>query len=335
MNTMATKIATAVCAGLAIFLVLVDANAVVTAFTTAPASTSSVQQKSASSSPSATIAPTTSSSNSTTPSGSLTSSESTSDTTSNWSGYAAFGGTFTRVSGSWTVPSAAGTGDTSADATWIGIGGVSSDDLIQVGTQNIISSNNGATSSAFYELLPDASEPLGSLSVNAGDSVTASITQAGPDLWAIRFSDITTGQGYATTVSYDSSNSSAEWIEEDPSDGPTEIPLDSFGTVPFSAVTATENGATVNLVTSKAQLVTMVNSEGQPLATVSALGGDGASFSVTRTNATSASPIPQFNRDPGGWVRRGSRIEGEDGGYSTSSGGSPYSAYPGYSAPSW
>src|SRR2546428_3477456 len=64
------------------------------------------------------------------------------DTSSNWSGYAAAGGTFTAVSGTWIVPqvTAAVAG---ADATWIGIGGVSGRDLIQAGKQANVSGGRG------------------------------------------------------------------------------------------------------------------------------------------------------------------------------------------------
>src|SRR5262249_9163260 len=47
------------------------------------------------------------------------------DQSENWSGYAATGGTFTGVSGAWTVPQVSGTTG-AADATWVGIGGTSS-----------------------------------------------------------------------------------------------------------------------------------------------------------------------------------------------------------------
>src|ERR1041385_7576167 len=47
----------------------------------------------------------------------------------NWAGYVASGGTYTGVSGSWVVPSVSDPTGESADATWVGIGGVGSDDL--------------------------------------------------------------------------------------------------------------------------------------------------------------------------------------------------------------
>src|SRR5579884_3471735 len=63
-------------------------------------------------------------------------------TSLNWAGYLANSGGYTAVSSSWVVPSATGTGSSqSADATWVGIGGVSTNDLIQAGTENTVESN--------------------------------------------------------------------------------------------------------------------------------------------------------------------------------------------------
>ena len=51
----------------------------------------------------------------------------------NWAGYVATGSSITSVTGSWTVPSA-GTVPPGLSATWVGIGGYKTSDLIQAGT---------------------------------------------------------------------------------------------------------------------------------------------------------------------------------------------------------
>lgn len=242
-----------------------------------------------------------------------TTAASSSDVTSNWAGYVASSGTYSGVSGSWNVPSVSGSGDTSADATWVGIGGVSTDDLIQVGTQNVVSPNGSVESSAFYEMLPDTSITIPNVSLSAGDAITASIANDGGDQWTITLKDTTNGESYSTVVSYDSSESSAEWIEEDPSDGASQIPLDNFGTVTITNGSAMMNGSKTSILGSGAQAATMANDEGQPLISVSALTGS-ASFSVTRTSATTVAAIPQFNSDPRGWARRGSPFDRFSGG---------------------
>ena len=215
-----------------------------------------------------------------------------SSTSSNWSGYSASGGNFTSVSGTWTVPtvSAAVQG---ADATWVGIGGLDTNDLIQAGTQATVSGGEVAYE-AWIEMLPASSRPV-SLSVSAGDSVTVTITQKAAVDWTIALENNTTGQRYTTTVTYRSSNASAEWVQEAPSAGRGVIPLDDFGTVSFSGVTAVRDGKTLDLKSLGAQAITMINGSRQPLAQPSILGADGQSFSVTRTEAQST---------PGGTGRR-------------------------------
>ena len=61
---------------------------------------------------------------------------------SNWAGYVSERGPFTSVTGHWTVPSVS-TAWYGFSAVWLGIGGVSDNDLIQVGTEQ--DSRNGRT----------------------------------------------------------------------------------------------------------------------------------------------------------------------------------------------
>jgi hypothetical protein len=84
-------------------------------------------------------------------------------------------------------------------------------------------------------------------------------------------------------VSYASSASSAEWIQEAPSTGKGVVILDQFRSVNFTNASTVMNGAPVTPATAGATAVTMVNRKtGVVLATPSALGADGASFSVAR-----------------------------------------------------
>ena len=207
-------------------------------------------------------------------------------TSSNWSGYSATGGSFTSVTGTWTVPAVATT-TTGADATWVGIGGITSNDLIQAGTQATVSGGQVAYD-AWIEMLPASSKPV-SLSVNPGDSVTVSITQqAGLD-WLISMKNNSTGGAYSTTVQYRSSNSSAEWVQEAPSVNRGTVPLDDFGTLRFNGASAVRDGNTLSLNALGAQGITMVNGARQALAVPSVIASDGTSFSVTRTQAPSTS----------------------------------------------
>jgi hypothetical protein len=218
-------------------------------------------------------------------------------TSNNWSGYAATGGTYTAVNGTWTVPQYSASSTGGVDATWVGIGGVNSRDLIQAGTQETVSGSGLTQYQAWIEMLPAASHPV-PLTVHPGDSVSVSIDQQSTGNWQISFTDNTTGQTYQTTVQYTSSNSSAEWIEEAPSAGRGGIlPLDNFGSVNFSSATAVKDGQTVDLANSGAKPITLIGQDQQPLAVPSAVGSDGSSFSVSRTQASATAP--SYTQRPG------------------------------------
>jgi len=199
----------------------------------------------------------------------------------NWAGYMANTGAFTAVSGNWLATSPTGNGSTtSADATWIGIGGVNTSDLIQTGTDNIVSSSGNVTSSAFYELLPSAAETIPSMAIDPGDHMSASVTELSAGIWDISLRDNTSGQSFTTTVSYSSSNSSAEWIQEDPSYGNGRlVPFDNFGTAYFTNGLTTINGTSEGTTLSGASGIKMVNGSGQTVALPSSL--NGGNFNVT------------------------------------------------------
>ncbi len=212
----------------------------------------------------------------------------------NWAGYVATGGTFTSVSGSWIVPQVNTTG-TASDVTWVGIGGTTSRDLIQTGTRAIVDNNGQVSYQAWYEMLPANSRKI-PLTINAGDSITASIVQQSTNQWAISLHDTTTGQNYKTNVTYASSLSSAEWIEEMPVLGRYFVPLDNFGSVQFSALSTVKDGTVQTPAQANAQSIVMINYRGQALAQPSALGNDGASFTVTRTASTPTQIVSHFVR---------------------------------------
>ncbi len=242
----------------------------------------------------------------------------TQSTSLNWAGYVSTGGTYTSVGGTWIVPTPTGATNvsTSADATWVGIGGVTSSDLIQSGTQAVVE-NGVPTYTAWIEGLPNYQQTI-PLAIHGGDSVTVSLAEQTTNEWTFSFADNTTGQNYSVTVPYVSSHSSAEWIEEMPlavgaRNRASFIPLDNFGTVTFQNATVTANGVSETLSGADAQAMTMTNSNSTVLATPSGISGNGNVFSVTRssnvsTGATGISNvIPQQGRRPG---RNGNGVQG-------------------------
>jgi hypothetical protein len=218
------------------------------------------------------------------------------NTSHNWSGYAATSGgrTYTSVTGTWTVPQPAANGTPGVGATWVGIGGVNSRDLIQAGTQDMASGTGQSQYQAWIEMLPSASQQV-PLAVKPGDSVTVSIDKqtSAANTWQISFTNNTTGQTYQKTVHYASSQSSAEWVEEAPSGQSGILPIDNFGSVNFTAASATQAGQTVNLTQAGAQPISLLGANGQALAVPSAIGSDGSSFTVARTSAPSTPATPR------------------------------------------
>jgi hypothetical protein len=207
------------------------------------------------------------------------------NTSHNWSGYAATGGgSFTAISGTWTVPQFSADGSYGIDAAWVGIGGVHSHDLIQAGTQQTVSGSGSTQYEAWVETLPRSSRPV-PLRVHAGDSVTVAISEQSPDEWLIAFTNNTTGQTYENTQQYASSHSSAEWVEEAPSSGRGNLlPLDNFGTIPFSNGSTVRDGQSISIAGANARAITMIGDANQALAVPSSLSDDGSSFTVARTD---------------------------------------------------
>ena len=206
-------------------------------------------------------------------------------TSRNWSGYVATGGTYTSVTGTWVIakpdPKTPG-----IDATWVGIGGADTTDLIQAGTEATVNPDGTVSYDAWTETLPQSTRTV-ALTVNGGDTVTVTLTEKSPGSWLIELKNVTTNKTYTTTLGYNSSKSSAEWIQEAPSLGRGIAPLDSFGSVKFSAASTVVGGQKQTAKNAGAKPVTMTNGSNQALAVPTAIGPDGSSFTVDRTSAPS------------------------------------------------
>ncbi|HEY3341375.1 MAG TPA: G1 family glutamic endopeptidase, partial [Anaerolineae bacterium] len=116
-------------------------------------------------------------------------------------------------------------------------------------------------------------------------------TQQSSGTWLVVILNTTTGDSFRKTITYKSSLSSAEWVEEAPSAGrQSTVPLDTFGAVSFASATTVENGQQRTIAQAGGLPVTMYNPAAQALAQPSVLGSDGASFTVTRTDAPASRP---------------------------------------------
>jgi hypothetical protein len=202
---------------------------------------------------------------------------------SNWSGYnegILDTETLTSsISAQWVVPTATQhtPGQAEDSATWIGIGGgclqssctVTDNTLIQAGTEQDVSASGQATYDAWYEIIP-VPEIASTIAVNPGDVITCSISQVVPGIWTISLNDATDGQGFTETVPYTSDESTAEWIEEIPTEigtsGTGLAALPNLTTVQFSK--ATVNGSSAGLQADEA--LQLIDSNGNRIATPSA-----------------------------------------------------------------
>lgn len=165
---------------------------------------------------------------------------------SNWAGYAVHrtGVDFAKVIGAWKQPAAVcSPGTPTYSAVWVGLGGysVTSPALEQIGTEMDCTASGRAVSSAWYELVPAASQTI-SFSVHAGDQVVATVSVVGHAV-KLTLADQTRHRTFTKTLRASILDvSSAEWIVEAPSECFSEnscqtLPLADFGSTTFDLAT--------------------------------------------------------------------------------------------------
>lgn len=208
----------------------------------------------------------------------------------NWGGYIAAppsGQGYTRISGSWTVPTITATQTNALAAQWIGLGGVSTSDLLQIGT--IESLENGQPKAeVFWEKLPDTAQIIAAVPI--GSTVTANIApkDSTNTVWNLTYTvntpvgetetdtiEVTLDAAYAQEI-----GTSVEWISEDPSTQNNRLyPLANMGVVKYNS--ARVDDQPLNSSGNKVIPVAMVAKNGEVLIAPSALGSEGESFSTT------------------------------------------------------
>lgn len=187
----------------------------------------------------------------------------------NWSGYAAetdlgapASDAVTMVSGSWTVPTVSGKAN-AYSSVWVGIDGYASNSVEQLGTEQDTSKSGATRYYAWWEMYPNPSVRITSMTIHPGDSISASVTyNAGA--YTLQITDNTTGQSFSTVQAGTAQRSSAEWIVEAPSSFSGILPLANFGTATFSGAQATINGITgpIDNLTWQNTAIDMVNASG-------------------------------------------------------------------------
>jgi len=151
---------------------------------------------------------------------------------SNWSGYnqgsiQQGGETFTQISGTWTVPKATQhkAGEAEYSSSWVGIGGgcvdagctLTDGTLIQAGIEQDVAKSGVASYSAWWEIIPEPSTTITTITVHAGDKVQVTISDpTDTDQWTVVVKDLTNGQTFTKKTPYPSTHATAEWIVETP-----------------------------------------------------------------------------------------------------------------------
>lgn len=204
----------------------------------------------------------------------------------NWAGYAADVPNVTLIHAAWTVPAVAVTPEDAYSAAWVGIGGSSTDDLIQAGTAQYVE-DGVAKYFAWVELLPATARQVSTsrLAVRPGDAVGVTISNESGDTWIVKIENATSGQQVSLQTTYTSCRCSADWIVETPyirrSGQRALAPLANFERVRFSDLYAVVDGVRRTPAELGVGAIRLSARTGAILARPGALGADGMSFAVT------------------------------------------------------
>ena len=156
-------------------------------------------------------------------------------TSSNWSGYAAYGaaGSFNSVSASWTQPALeCASVPNSYSSYWVGLDGYSTNTVEQLGTEGDCS-HGSPSFYVWYEMYPQYGYYI-NIPIKAGDNFSASVSYKGRYAYALTISNDTQHRSFTTTQkSRKAKRASAEAIVEAPYSGGI-LPLANYGTASFT-----------------------------------------------------------------------------------------------------
>lgn len=215
----------------------------------------------------------------------------------NWSGYAVTGSSFTSAKASWIVPAVVCTGvrgDQYA-SLWVGMDGFESNTVEQIGTTSYCASTTPG-SYVWFEFYPQPAYEIGGFAVNPGNVIAASVSYAS-NRFTVTITNESTGRSYSASASVSGAQrSSAEWVIEAPAEEVGRnleiLPLADFG-AGFFGFDYTNQAGTNNAIDSALSgpigafgsnlyEINKVGSTSSPqTSTCSVLSSDGTSFSCT------------------------------------------------------
>lgn len=172
---------------------------------------------------------------------------------SNWAGAVLIGTGYSKVTGTFTVPtpSIPSGGSRSKQycaSAWVGIDGDTCDtSILQTGVDFCIQGSS-VSFDAWYEWYPDYAYDFSGISISAGDVITVTVDATSDSAGTATVENTSTGQTVTHSFSGESDELceyNAEWIVEDFEENDSLVPFADFGTVTFSDATATDGGSTV------------------------------------------------------------------------------------------
>jgi len=171
------------------------------------------------------------------------------DYSSNWSGAVLetpSSGYFTSATGRFTVPTPkhVGSGGTESASAWVGIDGdTCTSGLLQAGVDFTVTSSGSVSYDSWYEWYPDYAYDFTNFAVSAGNVIQVDITATSTTKGTVKLTNVSTGKSVSQTLSAPSGSTlcreNAEWIVEDFEENGSLVALSNFGTVVFTAASAT------------------------------------------------------------------------------------------------
>ncbi|KAK8166678.1 peptidase A4 family-domain-containing protein [Phyllosticta citrichinensis] len=171
---------------------------------------------------------------------------------SNWAGAVIEeppSGTFTAVSGKFTVPTpgvpsgSSGAGEYAASA-WVGIDGDTyGNAILQTGVDFYATSSGSYSFDAWYEWYPDYAYNFNGIDISAGDVITVTVESSSSSAGTAVVENETTGQRVSKSLTAPESSATlggqnAEWIVEDFESNGSLVAFADFGSVTFTDATA-------------------------------------------------------------------------------------------------
>jgi hypothetical protein len=208
----------------------------------------------------------------------------------NWSGYAVVPSSTAvqSVQGSWAVPAVnSGVTPSGWSCTWVGIDGVYSSTVEQIGTMSLGSAAAADSSLpqyfAWFEMYPGPLTPIPGMTITPGNNVSAQVVYEGSNVFYLAIEDHTM---HVAAWTYEESDgtvarSSAEWVVEAPTGLNGILPLADFGSETFTGASTTlDTGQSYEINGLPNYCIDMLTPQWTLLATTSPLDPTGSMFTV-------------------------------------------------------